>query len=73
MCPIQIDRIATSLSDVAYTNLSIMYMNVPKQVFVWPNKFLKNLFPECKKNEDLLVIMCKFSQLFTVFDVSEKK
>ena len=73
MCPIQIDRIAISLSDVAYKNLSIMYMNVPKQIFVWPNKFLKNLFRECKKNEDLLLIMCKFSQLFTVFDVSEVK
>ena len=73
MDPFQIGRIATSLADVAYTNLSIMSMDVPNQVFVWPNRFLKNLFPECKKIEDFLLIMCKFSQLFTVFDLSEVK
>ena len=34
---------------------------------VCPNKFLKDFFPECKKIEDFLLIMYKFSQLFTVF------
>ena len=73
MYPIQIGRIATSMADVAYTSLNIMSMDVPKQVFVWPNEILKNLFPECKTIEDFLLIMYKFSQLFTVFDLSEVK
>ena len=73
MYPIQIARIAMCMVNVAYTSLNIMSIDVPKQVFVWPNKFLKDFFPECKKIEDFLLIMYKFSQLFTVFDLSEVK
>ena len=60
-------------ANVADASLNIMSMDVPKQVFVWRKKILKNLFPECKKIENLLLIMYKFSQLFTVFDLSEIK
>ena len=50
-----------------------MSMDVPKDVCFCPNNFLKVFFPECKKIEDFLLIMYKFSQLFTVFDLSEVK
>ena len=49
MYSIPIGRIATSMADVAYTSLNIMSMDVPKQVFVWPNEILKNLFPDVRQ------------------------
>ena len=61
------------MANVAYTSLNIMSMDVPKDVCFCPNKFLKDLFPECKKIEDSLLIMYKFSHLFTVFFLSEVK
>ena len=36
---IQIATIATCMANVAYTSLNIMSMDVPKQVFVWFDKF----------------------------------
>ena len=69
----QIAIIARCMASVAYTSLNIMSMDIPKGVCFCSNKFLKNLFPECKKIEDFFTGHVQILQLFTVLDLSEVK